>query len=266
MTIALIQNVHVENMNLYANDFIAGHPSISGILGFAGYVRHTLGKANAFDLSVLPIYHDVRTSVREPVSDIHWWRSKWRHIELQPELLGSVTLSFVVDFHSVFIDEDDLAELLFRARIGGGYVCDDITRRKSHETRISILPDWDSVRLKDIDRGFVHVPAEGRTTRGYPNDMIGMLDDLQGGEDSFGKLSPTHVGYHVIDQETLNLRGVRGRDVPHHFAEPISGLSRFISVRSNFFSPMSGADLRSTAWKWSVEPGSPRRVFASVYL
>lgn len=249
----LAKDLEVSRVNLLMNDFAAGLPSPLAFLGLGEAIGRSLG-VETWTVAVLPVLHRVHVSEGRTKAEASPSRKSgvFAPIEIAEDLLGSVTVSLLLDIPQVS-DEHQVCDALLGRRIAGGPI---------HNRAITVhRATADGSAFNDISRGYALIaataPKSHAISAGSISELQAFASELYpaGREPGTGWFVPVAVGHHLLERPDSAPRrtNTRDPDVPHVFAEPVIGIAELVSVRSRCLKETSAKGLPDLFWRWKAE-------------
>ena len=241
--------IRASNVNLIMNDYTAGLPSPLSFLGLGDLLMRRLG-GDPWAARVIPILHQVVPSKGRTKPEMEPKGSIFSPVEMIENQLGYVVLSLVLDLPGVE-SEASVAEVLSAARIAGGSV-------QNRFIRVSAISP-DGPGLQSVRRGVAMIPPVERPDwceiSCGSTESLGRVAQIvfpAAREPGSGWPIPVAAGYRLLeDPENVPSRiGVRSRDVPHVFAEPVLGVAELLSIRNPRLRQAAKDDLDRLFWRW----------------
>jgi hypothetical protein len=148
----VVKNLKASRINLLMNDFAAGLPSPLAFLGLAAAIAPVLN-APRWDIGVLPILHAVHVSEGRTKAEAAPWRKRdeFKPVEIPEDLVGSATVSLLLDLPNAS-DEHQVAAALLGRRIAGGVIEND-------EINVSAVAA-DGTAFSKLSCGYAMIRAE----------------------------------------------------------------------------------------------------------
>jgi hypothetical protein len=267
MAIFRIQNIHIENASLQANEYVAGMISPGAFLGLAGAMQKRLSGGSPYKVAVLPVFHDIEHQAGRTIGELVVDSARQKTckvVEIKQDMRGRVRMSLIVEMRDGDATEIQVKRFVERARIAGGFVAPDPIHPERDIT-VHRCDSWADIKMSDLPRGYAVMPLKGPVTDG---NKQGWLNLLRARADSMQKgrvVNVSAAGYRTLNVRLPAMQGLRDGVTPHDFGEPLTSLSQSISTRNLFFRGLSAADLEGLAWAWSVKPGSNLRLYSPAY-
>ena len=244
------KDLKASRVNLMMNNFVAGLPSPLSFIGLGDVIARNLGdETPSWSVRVLPILHEVDVSIGRLKPEMQRTGSFFKPIETFESMHGTVCVSVIFDIPGC---EDELAvsEILNGKRISGGPIWN------KEVVVAKVLPDGSS--FSELNRGYAIVaptkPEMCVTSHGDYASLTRLAETLyqrEGGKGS-GWIIPSAVGYRLIeDPKTAPTRsGVRDQDIPHVFAEPLTGIAELVSIRNPRLRDATTDEFSKMLWSW----------------
>jgi len=249
----LAKDLHASRVNLLMNDFAAGLPSPLAFLGLGEAIGRSLG-AESWTVAVLPVLHRVDVSEGRTKAEAAPSRKSgiFAPIEIAEDLVGSVTVSLLLDIPGVS-DDQRVREALFGRRIAGGPI-------HNREINVKRATD-DGSCFNNISRGYAMLPATPPKSHAIATGAISELQAFAAElypaerEPGTGWFVPVAVGHRLLEEPDVDRKRANTRDpnIPHVFAEPVVGIAELVSVRSRRLKETSDKALPDLFWRWKAE-------------
>ena len=246
-----IRNIRASRVNLLMNDIAAGLPSPLAILSLGSAIAGDIG-FDRWSVRVLPILHAVTISPGRTKPEWELKNSAYRPVEIPEDLIGTVTLSILLDIPGL----DDLAALdsaFDRRTIAGGAI-------QNRQVDIRSIAS-DTPMFPQISRGFALLPPENsdliQVSAGDTESLRTLAEGLFPAtpELKSGWTVPAAIGYRLLEDPATAPRrsGVRSSDTPHVFAEPLTGVAELVSIRTPRLTSLTQEAFPDLAWSWRAE-------------
>ena len=244
------KDLKASRVNLIMNNFAAGLPSPLSFIGLGDVIARNLGDETlSWSVRVLPILHEVDVSIGRLKPEMQRTGSFFKPIEIFESMHGSVCVSVIFDIPGCD-DELEVSKILNGKRISGGPIWNkEVAVEK-------VLPDGST--FSKLKRGYAIVaPTETEmrvTSHGDHASLTRLAETLyqrEGGKGS-GWMIPSAVGYKLIeDPKTAPARsGVRDQNIPHVFAEPLTGIAELVSIRNPRLRNATTEKFSELFWSW----------------
>lgn len=269
--IFLLGPFRATNVNLAANDLVAGLPSPMAALGFVGALAHRAG-SHDWHHAVLPIYHQIQLSEgRTKATPERAAGGALENIELVEDLTGYVEFSLLADFPDG-VNRNFLQGSLAGIRFAGGTVFP----LKRGGNFLDCVTEASSVRdgILKVNPGYALTPPVGREDAGCvsfgESETLDTLHErlwARGRQKGEGWLVPAAVGLRLLEDATgtLGRPGVRDPAVPHVFCEPGAGIAELISTRNRSSWQHSSTETQRL-WRWSCDHANRLVMFSEFHL
>ena len=254
----LVKNLRASRVNLLMNDFAAGLPSPLAFLGLGAAIAPALGAprwdrrplaTRRWEIAVLPVIHRVDVSEGRTKAELRNKAGTFTPIEIPEDLVGSVTVSLLLDIPDC-TDEHLVAEALRGRRIAGG----PINNSKIEVEAVTA----DGSALRRVDRGYAMIPTRPPRSVFVATGQIDKLMALAAElyiDPGAGWHVPVAVGHRLLEDPATAPKRENTRDpnIPHVFAEPVVGIAEFVSVRNKRLTELDEGGLSDLLWRWTAE-------------
>lgn len=244
------KELKASRVNLLMNNFTAGLPSPLSFIGLGDVIARNLSDDTpSWSVSVLPILHEVNVSIGRLKPEMQRTGSFFKPIETFESMHGTVCVSVIFDIPNCD-DEIEVAEILNGKRICGGPIWNkEIIVEK-------VLPNGSA--FSKLNRGYAIIaPSEPEmrlTSRGDHASLTRLAETLYQREKTKGSgwIIPSPVGYKLIEdpQITTVRSGVRDQNIPHVFAEPLTGIAELVSIRNAKLRDAKPEEFSKFMWSW----------------
>ena len=254
----LVKNLRASRVNLLMNDFAAGLPSPLAFLGLGAAIAPALGAprwdrrplaTRRWEIAVLPVLHRVDVSEGRTKAELSNKAGTFTPIEIPEDLVGSVTVSLLLDIPDC-TDEHLVAEALLGRRIAGG----PINNSKIEVEAVTA----DGSALRRVDRGYAMIrtrpPKSEFIATGAIDKLVALAAELYI-DPGAGWHVPVAVGHRLLEDPAKAPVRANKRDphIPHVFAEPVVGIAELVSVRNKRLTDLDEGGLRDLLWRWTAE-------------
>lgn len=242
-----LRNITFDRVNLFMNDMTSGLPSPLAFLGLASSIAPDVG-CDRWAPRVLPVIHEVTPSRGRTRPELSVKSGRFSTVEIMEDMIGTVRISMILDLPGCG-DAALVARALTGIRFGGGSL-------RSHKNIRPFAVPSDGSALFKLPRGYALLPhedAKNHLVRSGSHNLERLFNALYPCGKASGWRVPIPAGFHLLeDPETVNPRtGTRNDEIPHVFAEPITSIGEFVSIRNRSrLSSLCEAEFTRKLWSW----------------
>jgi hypothetical protein len=258
-----------QGLNLSGSDFVAGIPSPSAALGFAGALARKLGETG-WSHRALMVIHDLQEHTGRARGEQSLKDNRLVPLDIPEAITGRGEFTILVE-----IPGDHSAEKVTSAiqhlRFGGGTIFPPVS--KTFDEIVGILTKEEFRKTLDrLPRGMVLAPpAKDRAAATVSFGEEASLEEIAmraysqtAKAQHGGYIVPAPVGYRVIEETLVAEPPARCRDknVPFALVESAVGLAEYVSIRNREALPDLETAFAERAWAWAWDTSQCFKMFS----
>lgn len=247
MTYLVIPSMRVHGANLLTSNLVAGGPPLMACAMFAHQIARTAG---ARDIGFFLIHHDRQELGQFTYGRFHGQQRRGamfidssdysstnkQALSLQPTLSAHLRVSVVIKFDDLQ-DMGAIEKMLARAKFAGGTVLShgQIKTEETLQAAFKCVPSGFVLRDRSAE---LDQPGESRAAV-----LIKKLAANPQLDAHPPWLAATTLGYATLTE--FKHKGGAREGLEHAFAEPLTGLVQYVSIRK------AASDLKSLLWAYA---------------
>lgn len=261
-----------QGVNLSGSDYVAGAPSPSACLGFAGALARKLGETGWSHRAILVVHdlqeHTGRVRGEQSIKD-----NRLVPLDIPETLNGRGEFSIVIEIPGRHGSEEVTNAIQYLRFAGGtifpgpGKTFDEIVRiitKENFRKTLDRLPRGMALGPPDKEHQASIVSfGEETSLEEVAMRAFSPIEKTKG-----GYIIPSPVGYRVIKETYTDNPPARCRDrsIPFALVESAVGLAEYVSIRNRTALPDIETAFDSRGWAWASDPSGIYKMFSPFHL